>query len=346
MPPRSTSFPLLSLLFVILIVTALWWLSPRRDALVVYCAHDAEFSEPILKEFERRSGIPVLIQFDTEATKSLGLIQRIKAEKQNPQCDVFWNNETLGTMDLADEGFLFPYRSPTAERIPEKYKDPAGRWSGFAARLRVVIYNKDLIFSDQVPDTESKLLKLVEQAPKEFAIAKPIFGTTLTHYSALWKAWGGEKLQSWHRRSLAAGIQEVAGNAKSKDLAASGNCRAGFTDTDDFFVAQDAGHPVGMVPVRLTDGTTICIPNTAGIISGSRKIEAARKLIDFLLSEEVELRLAESTARQIPLGTVDSPRLPEQVKDLMDDAAAGLDLRTLSQARNDCLEWLRKEYLQ
>lgn len=343
MPKRSAT-SLLILPAVALVVAALWWLSPRQDALVVYCAHDAEFSEPILKDFERQTGIPLVIQFDTEATKSLSLIQRIKAEKNQPRCDVFWNNETLGMSNLAEESLLEPYKGTGHDRIPEKYKDSEGRWTGFAARLRVVIFNKDLIKS--LEDTESAILKLIEEDPKKFAVAKPIFGTTLTHYSALWKEWGGEKLQAWHQEQHEKGIQEVAGNAKSKDLVAGGNCQAGFTDTDDFYVAVDAGKPVGMVPVRLKDGSTICIPNTVAIVKGARHQEAGRKLVDYLLSAEVETRLAKSAARQIPLGKVDQQQVPSEVRDLMDEAAEGTDLRVLASARRECLEWLQKEYLQ
>ena len=40
--------------------------------LVVYCAHDREFAEVVLQEFERQTGIPVSVRYDTEATKSLG----------------------------------------------------------------------------------------------------------------------------------------------------------------------------------------------------------------------------------------------------------------------------------
>lgn len=345
MPKRSAS-SLLILSAVGLMAVALWWLRPRQDALVVYCAHDAEFSEPILKEFERRMGIPVVIQFDTEATKSLSLIQRIKAESNQPQCDVFWNNETLGTMDLAEGGFLECYKGSGYERIPEKYKDSEGRWTGFAARLRVLIYHKEKLPEGSVPDTEAEVVKLIEEKPSEFAFAKPMFGTTLTHYSAMWREWGGEKLQEWHRELVKNGGQEVAGNAKSKDLVAGGNCRAGFTDTDDFYVAYDSGKPVGMIPVRLKEGGTICIPNTVGIVKGTDRQESARKLVDYLLSEEVEVLLAKSAARQIPLGKVVEAKIPSEVADLMDEAGEGIDLRELGGARGECLAWLQKEALQ
>src|SRR5262252_3639724 len=46
----------------------------RQTALVVYCAHDSIYAEQIFKSFEQETGIPVEVRYDTEATKSLGLM--------------------------------------------------------------------------------------------------------------------------------------------------------------------------------------------------------------------------------------------------------------------------------
>ena len=109
------------------------WFTGSQGAIVVYCAHDSVFADAIVKEFERQTGIPVNVVYDSEATKSLGLVNQLKLEKGDPHCDVFWNNESLGTMDLASEGVLEPYKGAGYERIPAQYKDDSGRWTGFAA---------------------------------------------------------------------------------------------------------------------------------------------------------------------------------------------------------------------
>ncbi len=324
------------------------WLSQRtiwskpQQALVVYCAHDAEFSEPILKEFERRTGIPVLIRFDTEATKSLGLINLLIHEKSQPRCDVFWNNELLGMLDLQAQGVLAPYRGAGYERIPEQYKDPEGYWTGFAARLRVHIINTTKTKAD--PENVDQLWK--SDKLNQLAIAKPLYGTTLVHYSVLSQLWGLERLKAWHRKTRERGLNEVNGNATVKNLVAQGACSAGLTDTDDYFVAKDAGLPVAMLPVRVGENRTICIPNCVALIRGSRHTTEAQQLIDFLLSAETELQLAQSTARQVPLGKIDDAMLPAEVRELAGWAQEGFDLRPLHAARQACVTWLTEEYLQ
>ena len=333
-------------LFLLFVLWCAWFFSrqaghDRPGPLVVYCSHDAVFSEAILRDFEKRTGIPVSLRFDTEATKSLGLTELLIREKDAPRCDVFWNNELLGMMDLQQRGLLLPYQGPGYARIPAQYKAADGSWTGFAARLRVTISNTNKIGSASPNLSES----LPAGEYPKVAIAKPLYGTTLTHYSVLWKTWGRDKLIAWHHEWRDGGVKECNGNGGVKDAVAEGVCNAGFTDTDDFFEAKDEGKPVAMHPVRLDDGKTIVIPNTVAIIRGTRRLEAARQLVDFLLSAETELALARSKARQVPLGPVPADHLPADVRDLAEWAKDGVDLISVAAARAECLAWLKSEYL-
>jgi iron(III) transport system substrate-binding protein len=326
------------LLVALLGVAVLVWQALDRDRLTVYCAHDAVFAEAILRDFEKQSGIPVVVKFDTEATKSLGLTEQIIREGAKPRCDVFWNNELFGTLDLAARGLLDPHKGPGWRRIPSHFRDPDGRWTGFAARLRVIIEKQGApAWNDDA---------LLDGDLSRFAMAKPLYGTTLTHYTVLWHKWGAVRLQKWHTDARRRGLREVPGNAQAKDTVAAGVCDAAFTDTDDFFEAKDDGKPVTMRPVRLENGQTLCIPNTVAIMRGAPHMEHARKLADFLLSAETELALARSKSRQIPLGTVDESQLPVEVRQLITDAARGCPLTGLLDARNECLAWLKREYLK
>ncbi|MEO6788325.1 MAG: substrate-binding domain-containing protein [Chthoniobacteraceae bacterium] len=314
------------------------WQSLDRGKLVVYCAHDAVFAEAILHDFEKQTGIPVAVKFDTEATKSLGLSEQIIREAAHPRCDVFWNNELLGTLDLAERGLLEPHKGTGWQRIPAQFRDPEGRWTGFAARLRVIIRR------DGAPPWSDALL--ISGDLSRFAMAKPLYGTTLTHYTVLWHEWGPERLKQWHADTRRRGLREVPGNAQAKDLVASDVCDDAFTDTDDFFEAKDEGKPVAMIPVQIESGQTICIPNTVAIVRGARHLEDARKLADFLLSAKTELALARSKSRQIPLGPVDETQLPAEVRELLPQAARGYPLTGLLKSRNECLAWLKAEYLK
>jgi len=318
--------------------------------LVVYCAHDRVYSEEVLASFTEETGIAVTPRFDTEAAKSLGLVEQIAREAAAPRCDVFWNNEVLGTMDLARRGLLEEYRGPGHARIPEKYRDPEGRWTGFAARMRVWIVN-----TDSLNPTRGAVRSALKGDLSRVAIARPLFGTTLTHYCVLSDLWGLEALKSWHRDWRERGARELPGNSTVKDLVAKGVCDLGLTDTDDFFLAKDEGRPVAMAPFRTGDvGSSrssgkpspdrlILIPNTVGIVKGTSRLDDARRLVDWLLSAETELALARSRARQIPLGEVDRAKLPEEVAEIDALVGEGYPLGGLAPARDTVIEWLKTE---
>lgn len=343
MPPRS-GFRW-SLVVLLLLTAAATMPLLRRSAavpaLTVYCAHDAIFADDILQRFEQQTGIPVHVVYDEEASKSLGLTNRLIAEREHPQCDVFWNNQTLGTVRLKQAGVLAPWRGSGFERIPAAFRDADGYWTGFAARMRVIIVNTDLM-----PATDAAVSELLQSASLEkMAIAVPLYGTTLTHYSVLAARDGLDGLQQWHRSLHARGIREARGNGAVKDLVADGACAAGFTDTDDVFVALRQQKPVRMVPVRLEGGETIVIANSVALIRGCPHPEAAGKLIDFLLSAETELLLARSTAHQIPLGDVDWSQVPPEVRELADWARQGVSMDAAAEQTDAVLNWLSAEYL-
>ncbi|MBM81606.1 MAG: ABC transporter substrate-binding protein [Planctomycetaceae bacterium] len=343
--PNSSGREIVVVICVLLTIAAGYLMfssgSGQDDALVVYCAHDSVFSERVLRKFEQDTGIKLKIRFDTEATKSLGLVNQLVREKDHPRCDVFWNNQVLGTMQIQEQGILLPYQGSGFDRIPDGLKDPDGHWVGFGARLRVYIVN-----TDKMEATEAAVAEAEKGNLSRMAIAKPLYGTTLSHFSLMWQQRGEAGMKKWHADLRKRDVQVVNGNATVKNLVADGVCDWGWTDTDDYFVAADDNKPVTMLPIRVADGKTICMPNSVAIIRGTPRLTKAQRLVDFLLSEENEIELAKSKARQIPLGPVDETQLSEDVRKLKTWAADAYDITGLSAARMECLNWLKSEYLQ
>ncbi len=265
----------------------------------IYVATDRVFSEPILRGYERKSGVKVNVVYDTEETKSTGLANRLLAEKSNPQADVFWSNEPVRTLVLKSRGVLSPYRSPGADDLPPELKDPEGYWTGFSARLRVIVYNTSLVRPDDAPRS---VLELAEPKWKDqTAIADPRFGTTSFHVAALYAELGDARTDEFFKRLKANGVKIVPANSVVCDMVSRGEIKAGITDTDDVNVALENKKPVAMVlPDRDGMGVPV-MPNMLSLIAGAPHAEAGRKLIDYLLSPQVERELAQSEAVQIPL---------------------------------------------
>jgi iron(III) transport system substrate-binding protein len=324
------------------LIVGAWVLVAGRsqDALVVYCAHDLVYSQQVLDDFAVKTGLNVEVLGDSEAAKSLGLVQRLLREKEHPHCDVLWNNEPLGTLSLQKAGVLAAYRSPEFDQRPPEFQSEDGTWAGFGVRFRVWIVN-----TEKMPATREAVEERMKQSDlSRMAVAVPLYGTTLTHYSLMWDRWGADRLKEWHRSLKDRGCQFLKGNGAVKDVVASGVCEFGLTDTDDFYVAKDAGLPVAMIPARV-EGRVVAIPNTASVIRGTKHRAAAEKLVDFLLSAENDVRLSKSGSRQVPVHLGVTPdQISSEAAEMLLWTKDASSLSGLEPAREACLDWLQSEF--
>ncbi len=261
----------------------------RVGALVVYSSVDQPIARKVLDDFTRKTGIAVQLVSDTEATKSVGLAERLRAEQRAPRADVWWGNEPFHTIRLADEKILLPYDSPESRSIDAQYKDPNYRWTGNGLRARVLLLNstaKHLVALESLADPSLK---------GKIGMARPTAGTTGGHVACLFLLMGDERaiglFQSWQ----ANGIHLMGGNGEVADAVANGTLAAGLTDTDDAenALANTVQAQAEALLTRVYPGVadqpgTLALPTTVGLVKDSSD---ARKLVDFLLSPDTESAL-------------------------------------------------------
>lgn len=281
---------------------------------VLYCAQDQEFAESVLGEFTRRTGLPVVPTYDTEAAKSVGLAAQLAMEARRPRCDVHWNNEILASIRLQRQGVYEPYDSPSAEPYPGWAKPADRTWTAFAGRARVIVVNTRMVADTDRP---TSVLDLTDPKWKgKLAIAKPMHGTTATQAACLFEALGPEAAKDFYRGLKANGVHVVAGNKHVAEGVARGRFAIGLTDTDDALGEIDAGRPLAMI-LPDCDGHpkhpklgVLYIPNTVAVVKDCPNADGAKKLVDYLLSDEVEGKLAEGPSHQIPLNPKVTAKLP------------------------------------
>jgi iron(III) transport system substrate-binding protein len=268
---------------------------------VIYSSIDDPYLRPLMKRFESETGITVRIVGDTEASKSAGLAQRLIAEQDRPQADVYWGNEIFHTINLAEQGIFAPYRPATAQDIPAKWRGKDDLYTCIALRARMIATSTrpeyhDPKYNDHViamhglgPFTEPEL-------KGKIAMANPAFGTTSGHMAALYTAWGEESFVNFLNRLKANEIKLLGSNSEVARQVAAGTVAAGLTDNDDIYNMKqqggklDAGNP----PDQDEGGTgALLIPGTVALVKGAPHEENARKLIDFLCTRAVEKELIE-----------------------------------------------------
>lgn len=303
-------------IFVVLIFFFLTALSAHTVAesaakeVIVYTSVDDVFARPIAEQFTKKTGILVKLVPDTEETKSTGLLNRLIAEKNRPQADVFWSGDPVRAAILKAKGISTPYRSPNLAGLPLQYSDPTGHWIGFSARARVILFNRNMVLGGSEPKSVMDLLD-----PKfkgKGCIANPLFGTTSMHAAALFEVLGDQKAKEFFAGLRANGVQMVSSNGEVRRRVAAGDCTLGITDTDDAYAAIRDKKPVAIVYPDEKGMGTLIVPNAAVLVANGPHPDAGRKFIDFLLTAETEQSLAGSDAAQMPVrpGVKTPPNIP------------------------------------
>jgi iron(III) transport system substrate-binding protein len=302
---------MLLLLVVAVAGAAVIWAALRRsdNLVVVYVSEDRVFSEPILKDFERDTGTNVRAVYDTEETKSAGVVNRLIAEKENPQADVYWANEPIRAEVLRQQGISTAYRSPSADGIPDRFRETQGHWTGFSARARILIVARAL---------NDRPTSIVAYADPYFrgksVIANPLFGTTTAHIAALFTVWGDDRAKTFLNAVRKNGVDVSSSNGESADQVTAGAFEFALVDSDDVQSRKKQGQAIEGVYPDQEEGGLGCfiVPNAVLLIRNSPHPVAGRKLIDYLLSPATEKKLAYSDAAQIPLhpGVETPPDVP------------------------------------
>jgi iron(III) transport system substrate-binding protein len=266
---------------------------------VLYNSLDDIFSGPIVKEFEKTTGIKVKMLTDTEASKTVGLVMRLIEEKERPQADVFWNNEVGWTLILKQKGILTPYFAQSARDIPDRYKDPEGFWAGFAARARVILYNTNLLKENEAPQSIFDLTKPLYKG--KVAIQRPVIGTMASHSAALFASMGEANAKKFFMDLKANECKSMPGNMINAKMVADGEMFVCLVDTDDANEMLLDNKPVKMIYPDQNGIGTFVLPNSIALVKGGPNQENGKKLIEYILSRETEQKLAKISSAQMPL---------------------------------------------
>jgi iron(III) transport system substrate-binding protein len=285
----------LPVMLILMLLAALPALKSARahgnslNQVTAYCAQDQDYAEPILREFTKQTGVKAPAVYDSEAVKTVGLANRLLAERPHPRCDVFWGNEELRTRQMAAQ---------------DVFRATNG-WAAFGYRSRRIVINTNRLSMASAPRS---LLDLTNEAWRgRVALAYPQFGTTGTHFNALRQHWGDTIWEAWCRALAANKPFLVDGNSVVVKTVGRGDAWIGLTDSDDIAAGQAEGLPIAALPMT---GETLLIPNTVGVVRGAPHPEAAQQLYEFLQRPEVVRQLVAAraleglSASEVPVPTL------------------------------------------
>jgi len=261
----------------------------------IYSPNQAEINNPILKEFQDRTGVEVeLISGGTGE-----LLKRVQAEDGRPLGDVFFGG---GAESLAAYAKYFEeYATTESANIGEAYKDKANHFTPFSALPMVIMYNKDLVKAGEEPKGWADLLD-----PKwkgKIAFADPAkSGSSFTQVVTMLSAFGRDDGKGWDY------VRSFIDNLDGKILSGSSMVYKGVADKEFPLGVTleeaalrnlEGGANVGLI--YPTEGTS-AVPDGLAIIKGAKNMENAKAFVDFAVGKDVQ-NMLQSEFKRRPVRT-------------------------------------------
>lgn len=262
-------------------------LAPREEErLVIYTSLPQAVYDPLVREFEQRTGVWVRV----ETGETAALLDRLEEEGEDTACDLFLG----GGMEQVDarEALFAPYESPLAGRIPDVFLEGSGLWTPLSPRPMVIIYNPKLVRTNPPSGWES----LLDQNWRgRVAFASPE-ATSLgyTALTTLLQAFPGGEAEAFEALAANVAGRQLATWPAVIGQVADGDACLGVTALDDALRGIDEGCDI--VIVRPREGTSVLCDGMAVTRCG-RHPENAKTFIDFALGEDAQNCLAEQCCR-------------------------------------------------
>lgn len=100
------------------------------------------------------------IKMDYYAAGTSKIATKLATEKQSGQiaCDIVWVGDPSNYITFKEQGILEPYKSPEAENIDEKFKDPDNYYCGARLVVMGLAYNTVSVSEENVPKKWTDLL--------------------------------------------------------------------------------------------------------------------------------------------------------------------------------------------
>ncbi len=307
-----------------------------RPALLIYSPHGTELLETFKSRFEEKHPGIVVRFLDLSSQE---IYDRVKLERSNVQCDIWWGASAITFAQAAEDGLFEPYRPTWAEKIPENAHDSQNRWYGTFQTPEVIVYNQTALKAEDVPKDWDDLLdpkwknRLIVRDPVRSDTMRTIFGAMiLRKWQPTQKPDEG---YDWLRK-LDANTREYTtdGTILLQKLARQ-EAVVSLWDLPDVALAINR-QKMPLNFVIPTSGTPLVIDGIA-IIKGSHQLQLAQEFYEFVTTEE-SLLLAARDFYHPPLRTdIEKAKLP--------DWLSKIDIKPMSVDQNlykaNIADWMR-----
>ena len=266
--------------------------SSDEQVVNVYTTRHYDNDDTLYMQFTQQTGIKVNIVNDSAPA----LIEKVKAEGELPQADVFFSADA-GYLALAKaEGILQEVTSTALEsNISAKYRDVDNMWFGLTKRARVFLYDKT------IDPTGLTYENVTTRFPNEIVVrsSSNIYNQSLV--ASFIEVMGETETTQWVQDLIANMARTPEGNDRGQAVAiANGEAKIAIANsyyygllvneedtTSEYFGVADV---VGIYfPNQGEEDSGVHVNvSGAGVIKNAKNPDNATKLIEFLSSVEAQ----------------------------------------------------------
>jgi len=268
------------------------------EELHVYSHRHYEVDQKVNALFTEKTGIFVKV-VNAEVDQ---LIERLKSEGKESPADVLVSVDAGRMQRAAAEGLLQPVKSEILEKAtPEAFRDAKGHWYPFTFRARVIVVAKDRVKVGELRDYED----LAKPEWRGRVLAR---SSTSAYNQALMAsiiaARGEADAEAWAKGMAKNFARPPQGGDRDQIKAVA----AGLADaclTNSYYLGvllnspdaaeRKAAEKVRMVFPNQSGRGAHTNVSAAGITKHSKRVEAGKRYLEFLLSPEVQSMYAQET---------------------------------------------------
>jgi iron(III) transport system substrate-binding protein len=266
------------------------------------------------------------------------VLERVRAERNRPQADLWWGAAHTTFETAADENLLSPYRPTWADKIPVTARDSQDRWYGTYKTPQVIVYNSEAVKPEEAPKDWDDVLekkwrdKILIRNPNPSDSMRAIFGAMILRF---YKDTGSPDQGYDWLRGLDANVHEytVDGTLLMQKLVRREGLISLWNLPDVVIYKEQRGFPIGYV--FPASGTPV-ITDGIAVVKGAPNEEEAKRFYEFVTTPE-NLVLAANKYYRIPVRSdLDRAQLPGWMNETVKEMP--VDWKLL---RDNMNEWLR-----
>ncbi len=304
-------------LLTLLLATLLAPTALAAETLTIYSGRNERLVGPLYKAFTEKTGIEVKVRYG----ETPQLTATLEEEGAKTPADVFVAQDAGALGALSKAGRLQPLPKELLEKVDARFRAADGTWVGLSGRARAVAYNTTKVKPEALP---TSILGFTDAAWKGRIGWAPTNGSFQAFVTALRLMKGDAAAKQWLEGIKANAPRTYKNNAAIIEALGRGEIDVGFVNHYYLHAAKkDKGEALPVANHFVAAGDPGALVNVAGagVLKGTKKAEAARKLIAFLLDTQAQRHFSaetfeyplvpgvEANAALPPLSKVGSPNL-------------------------------------